>query len=294
MKKIISIILFNLLLIVIFLGIFEFCLYQNHHKNQPEINYKIKEVKYNDILNYYRLRPAVGVENSKRPIILAGCSYAYGQGLNDEQTFGYKLSHYTKRPVYNFSLPGKGIQHNLFFLQNKMYDETIKNPEYFIYIMMKDHIRRLYTTVCLHDYTGYPEYKLNSENKLILNKDKYPFYKQFYVYYFFNNLLFNYVGSNNHTKHTILIKEYFREIKKTIKEEYPNIKFVILFYGDYDKYFNLQLDELQQEGFIFIHAQDLINKNLFDIENHLSENDFHPSEKLWDTFTPEFAKKLDL
>ena len=263
MKKIINIILINLLLIMIFLGIFEFGLYQNHHNNQPEIIYKIKEVKYDNVLEHYNLKQPVGINYKKQPIILAGCSYAYGQELNDEQTFGYKLSPLTKRPVYNFSLPGKGFQHNLYFLQNKMFDTSIKNPEYFVYIMMKDQIRRLYTTVCLHDYIGYPEYKLNRKNKLVLNNNKYPFYKQFYVYYFFNNLFYNYFGEKNYKQHSVLVKEYFREIKKAITNEYPNIKFVIMFYGDYDKYFNLSLDELKNEGFTFIHAQDLTTRNIF-------------------------------
>ena len=200
MKKIIFIIFCNLLLIIIFLGILEFTLYINHHNNYPEAKYKIKEIRYYDVINYYTFRKPIGINYQKQPIILAGCSYAYGQGLREEQTFGYKLSHYSQRPVFNIAMQGKGLQHNLFFIQNNMFDKTIKNPEYFVYVIMVDQIRRLYTTVCFHDYTGYPEYKLNKRNKLILKNNKYPFFKQFYVYYFFNNLFYIYLGKNNYHK----------------------------------------------------------------------------------------------
>lgn len=294
MQKNIKIFISNLILIVLFTGLFELGLYLNYRKNHPEIIYKIQEVNYKDVLKYYRLQPEIGLNYTKQPLILAGCSYAYGQELETNQTFGYKLSHLTQRPVYNFSLPGKGLQHNLYFVQNKMYNNTIQNPEYYIYVFMNDQIRRLYTTVCMHDFTAYPEYVLDKNGELTLKREKYPFYKQFYVYYFFNNLYYAYFGSQNYEKHSKLVREYFREMNKSIKRDFPNIKFVILFYGDYKKYYGLSLDELQEEGIELVHTQDLSEVNIFAKEYHISENDFHPNEKAWDTLTPAFAKKLNL
>lgn len=294
MKKILNIILCNILVIIVILAILEVGLFINYKRNHPEIPYSIKEVKYSNVLNYYKTIPVQGKEYKKRPIIIGGCSFAYGQGLTEKQTFGYKLAHLTKRPVYNISLPGKGLQHNLYLIQNKMYDKEIKDPEYFVYIIMSDQIRRLYTTVCLHDYTAYPEYRLDENNKLYLKNDIYPFYKQFYVYYFFNNLYYSYIGYKNFDEHSMLVKEYFREMKKSIKQDFPNIKFVVLFYGDYYKYYNLNLDELEKEDFIFVHTQDLSDVYIFGEEYHLTPTDFHPSEKAWEVLTPEFAKKLKL
>lgn len=294
MKKIIKIILCNILVGLVILGILEVGLYLNYKKNHPEITYSIKEVSYDKVLDYYNERPVQGKEYSKQPIILAGCSFAYGQNLENEETFGYKLAHITKRPVYNFSLPGKGFQHNLYFIQNKMYENNINNPEYFVYIMMSDQIRRLYTTVCLHDYTAFPEYKLDKNNKLYLKRNTYPFYKQFYVYYFFNNLYYTYIGYKNYKEHSVLVREYLREIKSAIKKDFPDIKFVVLFYGDYEKYYNLDLYELEKEDFIFVHTQDLSSVNIFADEYHLTPTDFHPNEKAWDILTPEFAKALNL
>ena len=160
--------------------------------------------------------------------------------------------------------------------------------------MMSDQIRRLYTPVCLHDFTGFPEYSLNRENKLELKNDTYPFYKQFYVYYFFNNLYYTYFGYKNLEQHSKLVKAYLREMKKSIEEQYPEIKFVVFFYRDNDKYFNLNLNDLEKEDFIFIHIQDLSKIDLFTEEYHLAPNDFHPSGKAWDVLTPALANKLKL
>ena len=294
MKKIFNIILCNILVGLLILSILEIGLFLNYKKNHPEIIYEIKEVKYNNVLEYYNPRPFQGTKYKKQPLIIGGCSFAFGQGLKNEETFDYRLSHITKRPVYNIALPGKGLQHNLYYVQNMLKDKNIQNPEYFIYVIMSDQIRRLYTPVCLHDFTGFPEYKLNKKNKLELKNDTYPFYKQLYVYYFFNNLYYSYVGYKNLEQHSKLVKEYLRERKEAIKEQYPKIKFVVLFYGDYDKYFNLSLDELEKEDFIFIHTQDISEINVFAEGYHLAPNDFHPSAKTWEILTPAFANELKL
>ena len=91
MKKIIFIIFCNLLLILIFLGILEFSLYKSYTRKHPEIKYERKEVEYENVLKYYSLRQPVGLEYIKKPILLAGCSFAYGQGLNEEQKGSYTL-----------------------------------------------------------------------------------------------------------------------------------------------------------------------------------------------------------
>ena len=41
-----------------------------------------------------------------KPIVVMGCSYAYGHGLKRENSFPYVLSQITQRPVYNFARCG--------------------------------------------------------------------------------------------------------------------------------------------------------------------------------------------
>ena len=291
MKKIFYILIINLVLIFIFLGCLELYLYNSHKKHYPDVSYKIKKVHYNNILSLYRLSPVEGEFYTKRPILLLGCSYAYGQGLNRNQTLGFKLSNMTKRPVYNYSLPGKGLQNTLFLLENKMLDKNIKNPEYIIYVFMSDQIRRLYSTVCFHDYSGFPLYKLGKDGLMHLKKDYYPMYKQFYTYYFFNNMYYFYKYSYNLKHHSKLISAYFNSINNEIKNSGINV--VDVMYNDRKDNFGLDLSSLDNSIQI-VHTNDLTDVILSDIDYHISEKDFHPSEKAWDIIVPELIKKLKL
>ncbi len=294
MKKILGIVLANIILFGVSLIILEFYLYSNHKKNYPEISYEIKKFPYKDILSIYKLRPVSGGEYTSRPIILTGCSYAYGQGLDDTQTAGYKLSEITKRTVYNYSLPGKGLQNTLFMLQNKMFDKNINNPEYIIYIFMKDQIRRMYSTVCLHDFSGFPLYKVNKDGSVNLKQSYYPVYKQFYTYYFFNNIFYIYFYSHFMTHHSKMVAAYFKAINNEIKKQYPNTKFAILMYDDNSNNYGLDLSSLENEGISIIHTNDLSDVILSSDEYHIAKNDFHPNEKAWEALLPKLIEKLSL
>ena len=158
---------------------------------------------------------------------------------------------------------------------------------------MSDQIRRLYSTVCFHDYIGFPLYNLGKDGLMHLKKDYYPIYKQFYAYYFFNNIFYIYIYSNSLKHHSELISAYFNSINNEIKKQYPDSKFIILMYNDYINNFGLDLSSLDNSIQI-VHTKDLTNVILSDIDYHISEKDFHPSEKAWDIIVPELIKKLKL
>lgn len=294
MKKIFGIFIINVLLLGVFLSFLEFYLYKNHKSNYPEVKYRIEKFPYKDILTIYTLRKPEGTNYKKRPLILAGCSYAYGQGLEENKTLGHKLSELTKRPVYNYSLPGKGLQNTLYMLQNKMFSPEIEDPEYVIYVFMQDQIRRMYSTVCLHDYNGYPEYKLTKDGTLKLTKDYYPIYKQFYTYYFFNNINYIYFYGKAMKHHSKMVTAYFRAINEEIKKQYPNTKFAILMYDDGSNNYGLDLSALENDGMQIIHTDELSDVILSKDEYHIAKNDFHPNEKAWDALLPKLIEKLSL
>ena len=50
---------------------------------------------------------------TKRPIIVTGCSYAYGHGIKKDETFPYILSQITQSPVYNYANCGAQAYENL-------------------------------------------------------------------------------------------------------------------------------------------------------------------------------------
>lgn len=121
MKKFGKIISVNLLLLCVVLIFLEFFCYlfamidlhkivePSNKKHRGLYNYRIKLYSYDvyfDKLIKYSFK-CFGDENSKKkPIVVMGCSYAFGQGLKEKQTFYYKLSKKAKRPVINWSIGG--------------------------------------------------------------------------------------------------------------------------------------------------------------------------------------------
>lgn len=67
-------------------------------------------------------------------------------GLANEKTFAAKLSNATKRPVYNRSYHGWGIQHMLYQLEDPKTFEELPEPEYVIFsIQLPIYINALFT-----------------------------------------------------------------------------------------------------------------------------------------------------
>ena len=95
-------------------------------------------------------RPVEGLEyTDKTPIVLLGCSFAYGHILPDNEILSARLVEKAKRTVYNLGYPGWGVQNIIYLLQN---NELFKNPkklskgegtQYFIYWYINDHLRRM-------------------------------------------------------------------------------------------------------------------------------------------------------
>ena len=64
------------------------------------------EVKDSDTRHF---RNDINIDSKLKPILIMGCSFAYGAGLKDDETFSYKLGLETGRPVYNRSIMGGGL-----------------------------------------------------------------------------------------------------------------------------------------------------------------------------------------
>lgn len=291
--RVLKIIFFNILILFLLLCIFEVFLVIDNKRKAPNDKYHIGKLPYINLLRPERFRKPSGLNGTKQPIIILGCSFAYGWALKDEQTLGFKLSQYANVPVYNYAVQGKGLQNALFILQNKIYDNSIKNPQYVIYVMMSDHIRRLYTNVCMGDFVGYPIYKIDKYDNLTLKYDYFPFYRQFYTFYFFNNLIFNNLLYKDYKRHNRYVNAYFLQMNKEIKKQYPNIKFVILIFGDKNN-FGLDLSKLEKNGFIILQTQEITGINFFNSRYQLSSTDPHPTEEVWNIIAPALADKLNL
>ena len=285
---------------------------KNKFNNQYISKYEIEETTLKQLefnkTNLLRFcgekRIEFGTNYTKKPVILLGCSYAYGHGLKREQTFSYILSELTKRPVYNFAECGSDIikSYNVFRSQNNL--PNISDTEYIIYIYMHDHINRYLSIDDL--YTNYELIFPQINNKIIQKKlIEIPLFRFIYVL-----IQIHKISRGNADlyiqKSKILLKNIIINTYKALKKEAPNAKMIIIYDQKIaDMYSPVKImldseiqnsdvwDEIEKETDIKVVRTKDITGFLFDKDYKLKEDiaDWHPNEKAWKVLTPLFAKK---
>ncbi len=316
MKRILGIIVINILLIcfAFFLieGIIWACenlrmkIYNEKYIGQWPLPFHPGVKQFNIDLDYYPNpkkqwgREPVGLNYKNKPIVLFGDSFAYGYKLENEQTFYYKLSQITKRPVYVRAVPGWGIQHMLYQTRIDKFYEQVPEPEYAIFLMINDHLRRLYTINLLSGHFLNEErnlrYKLK-DGKLIQITDSNILLKPIKKLYltnkihqmYLNNVILNHKNYSEYSKFAI---EHFVESRNELQKHWKNTKYVIILYQHIYNEKNF-IQKLRDKGFIVIPIFSLTNINLNDKEYNIDES-LHPNEKAWDLLTPLVVKDLNL
>ncbi len=245
--------------------------------------------EYFSINNDFRY-PAIYPESEgKKDIVIAGCSFTYGDKLNTNEIFSSILSNFTHRNVYNIGLSGGSPRDILYILNNtEILNKLIINKtniEYFIYTYIYDHKRRLYsnTRPTVPFFIPIKNYKklqyiylpLLINHSYIIN----------YINYFLYNKGF-FVNKNK------LFKLYMQEIKNKIKSVCKSSEFIILVY-DYEVSDIQMFTELEKAGFKVIYLDKILNFNINDDQYQVPDK-FHPNAKAWQVIVPALAKELNL
>ena len=240
-------------------------------------------------------RKPEGLQYSKKPIVIFGCSFAYGYNLQNEETFSYKLSHLAKVPVYNRACSGWSIQHMLHQTRQDSFYDLIPEPQYAIYLYIPDHINRLYYHSFILFDTLIEKYNLRykEENgKLEEIKHDNFLLNQIQRLYLYNKINQYYIIKTQKThKHYDFALKHFTEARADMQKHWENTKYVVIFYTTYpnDNYLK---DKLKENGFIVIDADEITGKNLLDSE--YMRSDHHPKEEAWNIVTPKLIKELGI
>ena len=323
MKRIlINIIIFILIFLIADIIFFYITVYKEQDVFKSEQKYLKSEkkiflpkyfIKLRKFKNTYKriiksdLRPIQNPESKEQPILIFGCSYAYGYVFDNSETISYIMSKYSNRPIINRAISGWGIQHMLYQLkEDKDYFYSINPPKYIFYILMDNggHFQRLFHTNFpnILDENYYFTYKLK-KNKLIERK---PFLNIYYGFsiqrHIYNKIVIKYVNKIAFEKpnkkfynflilHFLSINEEIKNIwdkNKTINQP----KFIILtFEGTNEEYWK---NQLEQEEIEVINIAELIGKN--DLKNpefgfFEPELSLHPNGKLWKEVVPKLKEK---
>ena len=232
-------------------------------------------------------RKSSGLKFKKPPIILAGCSFTYGDRLNYNETFSYILSKYTKHPVYNLGLGGTSPRTALYILRNKsLRNKLLKSAEnikYVIYTYIPDQLPRLYADVYRKPE---PMFFYNkSENKLKYFNSKGTIFRS-YSYYLISRKIAYSMDTNKQFK---LFQIYMNEISKEIKKISTGAKLVILAYDTYIT----PAENFLDGDIIIINVSDIVKENLRD-DKFRTIDHHHPSAEAWKIIVPKLAEKLEL
>lgn len=224
--------------------------------------------------------PVIPDKYDKKPIIIFGCSYAEGRSIKPleyEEKFSYKLYQATNRPVYNRAFESQGLQYMLYQLEDENLYKELPEPEYIVYVYIKDHIRRLYRECCPWNKSLF--YKERSgklvriENPLVYT---YPF------------ALCRTLKKINYKNYSFL-KKHFIYAKSLSDKHWPNAKWIILLYDEEN---TENFKELEKYGFEIAPASNLTQIDfLTDLKYRISEHDPHPTKEAWELLTPLFADK---
>lgn len=297
--KILKLIIINILLILTAFFLIDDAVYRVDALNKDWVNRKQysffnPKVYSVDLKQYGRQTLS---DYKGLPIVVFGCSFAYGQNLDDTQTFSYKLSKILKRPVVNRAIMAGGLQHMYFQTTKREFYNIIPDADSVIYIMIHDHTRRmLIYSFYVNVHNFFLHYSVN-ENKLIMDDYKNPFYNFFrslYTVKLFNHKQVESILNNENFADKITDIEllYFEKTRSNLEKHWNRkINFSVVIYG-YVLYENMLKEKLVKNGFNVIDIKDFedgINKQIT-----LVLPDNHPNEAAWDYFTPLIASKIQI
>lgn len=254
--------------------------------------YYYRTINYNKYfaLDEFR-KPAVGKQYKKDCIVIAGCSFTYGESLDYADTFGVVLSEkYPKYKVYNIGLSGASPRETLYILRNyKKYENLLpkqgEETKFVIYTYMYDQSRRLINNV----YRNSPNFKIKrtekGEKELVFFKSNNPILKTFIYHYFAQN----YKPMNDKYLQN-LFTLYMQEIKKETEKIFPNAKFVLFLYSDNEDV--LDINAIEQKGITVIKLTKITDKDIIYNDKYLAWDKGHPNRLAWEEITSRLGKIL--
>ncbi len=229
----------------------------------------------------------INIKYKNNPIVLFGCSFAYGQNLDDNQTFGYKLSAGLKRPVINRAIKAGSLQHMYYQSTLEQFYKDIPFSDNVVYIMIDDQTRRTFIySFYINIKSFYLHYSVKN-NELIMDNYSNPilnFLKSLYIVKVFNHFYVNLFIKNVFTadKLTDIELLYFIKTRENLEKHWKTkVKFTVIIYN-WIPWESILVKKLKKNGFNVIVFRDL--KNIDIKSNEYMSEDFHPKEAAWNVY----------
>ncbi len=245
--------------------------------------------------------------NKKKNIVFLGCSFTFGFGVNNEDSYPYKVREKTGLNVYNYGISGTSPSVTLKILKDLKADylkDISQEDTTVIYTLIPDHINRMIGTVLQFrhmpgSFDTAPYIFLKDDELEILNnfsEDK-TFRKHILKFLSRIHLMKVFwvdipqIGQDE----IELMARILQEIEKEVKANTPQVKnFKVAFYplgGVGEKNYRALRDELVKRK-LSVLDYSMLNTNSLLRPYNVLDYDSHPSPLAYDVYSSLLANDL--
>tara|TARA_R110002049_G_scaffold152839_2_gene316988 strand:- start:2002 stop:3243 length:1242 start_codon:yes stop_codon:yes gene_type:complete len=256
-----------------------------YEKNSDRVIYK---AKYTTNESGWRITSEPDKEKNGPSLVFLGCSFTFGEGLNNNETFPYVLSDITGLKTYNYGVPGSSpalMLKTILKSDKPIFDPNDQNEKVLFYVYIGDHFNRVIAN------SKYLKYDLNFYNDpyFYLEDDQLKFENTFSEMNFFKKTFIRLLSKSSFMKvlrlsypsigeeQVKLFAAIIEGIKKEAMKRDETVKdfYVVIWPGE--KYKNTALiSELSNAGIKTINYGDIDLFNLLK-NRHELKRDGHPS-----------------
>ena len=249
-----------------------------------------------------RVSPPYREDANPRSILFFGCSYTFGDGVNDEETMPYVVGLKTgaKYRIYNFGWCGYGPHQMLAAIEHGMVSDIVEcEPAYVIFTAIVDHTFRC-AGRAVWDWDG-PKYVVDGKGEVVyqghfddgkgfenavVRKAKLQLRKSHLISRFFLKSI-----NKNDVKLMVAIID---AAKKAIKADYPQCEFHVMMWDKKNMWISDEiLSGLKVKG-IEVHLVSEILPDYLDTpaRYQLSEIDDHPNQLAYELLAEYVSREI--
>jgi len=251
-----------------------------------------------------RVTPIQNKDGRGKFILFLGCSYTYGEGVQDDQTLPAYVGALTDKYMpYNYGFHGRG-PHDVLALLDKIdfKKELPQRNGILIYTFMLDHINRSVGSMSIvdwnHDHVYYARNTKKDFERVGTFETACPIQTKLYLFLrksSFLKLLHVSLPRIGHQQIT-LTADLINAAKTRFLNQYPQGKFIVNIYPPLDNHeriiFKQMISELKNRNILYLDHDKLFGNE--ESKYVLSKEDPHPSAFAYKTLAESIVSSLNL
>lgn len=245
--------------------------------------------------NGLRITPPCEGAGCNQSILFFGCSFTFGEGLNDDQTLPYIVGTLTKNRVYNFGFQAYGPHQMLSAIDHGLLERVVEaTPKYAIYQAGFFHVERAAGRYQWDNHG--PKYVLRGDNgvRFVGHFDDSP-QKRFVDHLLAKSAVYeNFIATRSWvTKKDIrLFIAIVTAAKNELVAKYPGLEFHVIYWGPAAPDDDMILEALRKQGIKVHYLRDILVPKTDDWHKEFLQPDGHPNYDANQTFADYIVRHI--